>query len=155
MKSTRRGRLIAPAMTIIGGTGLAAAVAAAQGWEAAIPVAVIAVAGAIGYYAWGGRDSDMGAMLGQRVDERQSLLRMRAQALAAVAVAVTGVVGFTVAVALRVPVWPFLPVLGVDVIAFIAGLAICRARGSVVRRETLAVPIITSGPRGECNGLRE
>ncbi len=48
MKSANRGRLVAPAMTIIFGTGLAAAVAAAQGWEDAIPVAVIAVAGAAG-----------------------------------------------------------------------------------------------------------
>jgi len=55
---------------------------------------------------------------------------MRALALAAAAVAVTGVVGFTVAVALRVPVWLFPLVLGVEVIAFIAGLAICRARGA-------------------------
>jgi hypothetical protein len=77
-----------------------------------------------------GRDSDTGAMLSSRTDERLSLLRMRAQAPAAVAVAVTGVVGFTVAVALRVPVWLFLLVLGVEVMAFIAGLAIYRARGA-------------------------
>jgi hypothetical protein len=69
-------------------------------------------------------------LLSSRTDERQSLLRMRALALAAAAVAVTGVVGFTVAVALRVPVWLFPLVLGVEVIAFIAGLAICRARGA-------------------------
>jgi len=130
MKSTRRGRLIAPAMTIIGGTGLAAAVAAAQGWEAAIPVAVIAVAGAIGYYVWSGRDSDMGAMLGQRVDERQSLLRMRAQSLAGVAGGFAGIVGYMVAVALKDPVWPFVLILGVEAAAFIAGLAIYGAHGA-------------------------
>jgi hypothetical protein len=117
-------------MTIIFGTGLAAAVAAAQGWEDAIPVAVIAVAGAVGYYVWGGRDSDTGAMFGQRVDERQSLLRMRAQALAAVAVAVTGVVGYMVAVALKDPVWPFVLFLGVESVVFIAGLVIYGARGA-------------------------
>jgi hypothetical protein len=102
------------------------------------------VVAAFGYYLWGGtgRDSDTGAMLSSRTDERQSLLRMRAQALAAMAVAVTGVAGFTVAVAFRVPAWPFLPVLGVEVIAFIASLAICRARrplGKLVpRRGTTA-----------------
>lgn len=130
MKTGKHGRLVAPTMTIIFGTGLAAAVAAAQGWEAAIPVAVIAVVGAVGYYIWGGRDSDMGAMFGSRVDERQSLLRMRAQALAAVAVAVTGVVGFMVAVALKDPVWPFTLFLGVEVVVFIAGLVIYSARGA-------------------------
>jgi len=130
MKSAKHGRLVAPAMTIIFGTGLAAAVAAAQGWEAAIPVAVIAVAGAVGYYVWGGRDSDTGAMFGPRVDERQSLLRMRAQALAAMAVAVTGVVGYMVAVALKDPVWPFVLFLGVEAVVFIAGLVIYGARGA-------------------------
>ena len=34
MKSAKHGRLTAPAMMIIGGTGLAGAVAAGQGWEA-------------------------------------------------------------------------------------------------------------------------
>jgi len=130
MKSAKHGRLVAPAMAIIFGAGLAAAVAAAQGWEAAIPVAAIAAAGAVGYYVWGGRDSDRGAMLGQRVDERQSLLRMRAQALAAVAVAVTGVVGYMVAVALKDPVWPFVLFLGVESVVFIAGLVIYGARGA-------------------------
>lgn len=130
MKNAKHGRPVAPAMTIIFGTGLAAAVAAAQGWEAAIPVAVIAAAGAVGYYVWGGRDSDRGAMVGQRVDERQSLLRMRAQALAAVAVAITGVVGYMVAVALKDPVWPFVLFLGVEAITFTAGLVVYGARGA-------------------------
>jgi hypothetical protein len=35
---------------IIGGTGLAAAVAAGQGWEAAVPAEALAVVAAIGYY---------------------------------------------------------------------------------------------------------
>ncbi len=78
---------------------------------------------------WGGRDSDTGGMFGQRVDERQSLLRMRAQALAAVAVAVTGVVGYMVAVALKDPVWPFVLFLGVEAVVFITGLVIYGARG--------------------------
>jgi hypothetical protein len=124
MKSATRGRLRAPAIMTIGGTGLAAAVAVAKGWEYAIPPEVIAVLAAIGYYAWAGRDSDMGAMLGARVDERQSLLRMQAQALAGVAGTTAGVIGYMVAIALKDPVWPFVLILGVQVIAFIAGLAI-------------------------------
>ncbi len=103
MKNAKRGRLVAPAMMIILGTGLAAAVAAAQGWQAAILIEAVAAVGAIGNYVWGGRDSDMGAMFGSRVDERQSLLRMRAQSLAAVAVAITAVVGTMVATALKDP----------------------------------------------------
>jgi hypothetical protein len=130
MKSTTHGRLAAPAIMIIGGTGLAVAVAAGQGWEAAIPTEAIAVVAAIGYYVWGGRDSDMGAMFGSRVDERQSLLRMRAQALAAVAGAAAGLIGYMVAVARKDPVWPFVLVLGAGAITFIASLAIYGARGA-------------------------
>jgi hypothetical protein len=141
MKSARRLRLRAPAMAIIIGTGSTAAIVAAQGWEAAIPVAVIAVVGAVCYYIWGGRDSDMGAMFGSRVDERQSLVRMRAQSLAAVAVGITAIVGTMVAAALRDPIWPFALLAGVEAAAFIAGLAIYGARplgNPVPRRATTA-----------------
>jgi hypothetical protein len=130
MKSVKLGRLTAPAIMIIGGTGLAAAVATAQGWKAAITTEAIAIVAAVGYYLWGGRDSDSGAMLGGRVDERQSLLRTRAQALAGVAGAAAGVVGYTVAIALKDPVWPFLLIVGVQTIAFSAGLAIYGERGA-------------------------
>lgn len=129
MKSAKHGRLRVPAIMIIGGAGLAAAVAAGQDWEAAIPVAALAVVAAIGYYIWGGRDSDTGAMIGQRVDERQSLLRTRAQALGGVAGVLAGLIGYMVAVALKDPVWPFVLVLGAEAVGFIAGLAIYGARG--------------------------
>ena len=128
MKDAKHGRLAAPVIMIIGGTGFTAATAAAYGWVAAIAVAAVAVVAAVGYYVWGGRDSDMGAMFGARVDERQSLLRTRAQALALLAGTVAGLVGFMVALALKDPVWPFALILGIEVVTFIAGLAIYRVR---------------------------
>lgn len=130
MKSAKHGRLTAPAMMIIGGTGFTTATAVAQGWQAAMPIAALAVIGAIGYYVWGGRDSDMGAMLGRRVDERQILVRARAQSLAGVAGATAGLGGYMVAIALKDPVWPFVLILGVEAIAFIAGLAIYGPHGA-------------------------
>lgn len=130
MKSARLGRLTAPVIMIIGGTGFAAATAAAYGWVAAIAVAALAAVGAIGYYMWSGRDSDTGAMFGQRVDERQSLLRTRAQALAGVAGTCAGLVGYMIAIAIKNPVWPFALIFGVQVIAFSAGLAIYGERGA-------------------------
>ena len=95
-----------------------------------IPIAALAVIGAVGYYVWGGRDSDMGAMLGRRVDERQILVRARAQSLAGVAGAAAGLGGYMVAIALKDPVWPFVLILGVEAIAFIAGLAIYGPHGA-------------------------
>jgi len=130
MKSAKRGRLVAPAIMIIGGTGLAAAVAVGRGWGAAIPTEVMAIILAVGYYIWGGRDSDTGAMIGQRVDERQVLIRMRAQALAAQAVGIIGLIGYIVAIALKDPVWPFVLFIGVEVVAFIGGLVVYGARGA-------------------------
>ena len=89
---------------------------------------MIAVVAAAGYYVWGGRDSDMGAMFGARVDERQSLLRMRAQSLALLAGTIAALVGYMVAVALKDPVWPFALILGIEAVTFIAGLTIYRVR---------------------------
>jgi hypothetical protein len=130
MKSAKHGRLAAPAIMIIGGTGLAGAVVASQGWEAAVPAEALAVVAAIGYYLWGGRDSDFGAMIGSRVDERQSLLRMRAQSLGGAAAGLASLIGYIVAVALKDPVWPFLLVLGAGAVGFIAGLAIYGGRSA-------------------------
>lgn len=72
MNSANHRRLVAPAIMIIFGAGLAAAASAAQSWGAAIPIAVIAVVAAAGYYVWGGRDSDMGAMFGSRIPSGRS-----------------------------------------------------------------------------------
>ncbi len=128
MMGTRHSRLRAPANMIIGGAVITAAVAAGYGWGAAIPCAVIAVVAAIGYYVLGGRDSDIGAMYGARVDERQDLLRMKARSFAAQAVGAVVLVGTVVTVALREPIWPFALFGGVEVLAFFAGLAIFRGR---------------------------
>jgi hypothetical protein len=59
-------------------------------------------------------------------EERQapSLLRTRAQALAGVAGTAAGLVGYMVTIAIKAPVWPFVLILGVQVIAFSTGLAI-------------------------------
>ena len=122
--------LLSAAM-IVGGGGLAAADAVGQGWKQAIGVAVITVIAAIGYYIVGGRDSDYGAMIGSKVDERQNLLRTRAQALGGVAVALAAVIGYMVAIALRDPVWPFALFACVDAAAFVAGLVIFRARSAL------------------------
>jgi hypothetical protein len=113
---------------IIGGIGFATATGEATGWVAAIPVAALAVVAAIGYYIWGGTDSDTGATFGGRADERQGQLRTRAQALVGVAGAAAALIGYMIAVAYKDPVWPLVLVIGVQVIAFIGGLAVYGAR---------------------------
>jgi hypothetical protein len=130
MRNSRSLRLRAPTVMIVGGTGLTVGVAVGQGWVAAIPEAVLTIAAAIGYYIWGGRDSDVGAMIGSRVDERQNLIRTQAQALAGVVGAVTAVVGTIVAAALKDPIWPFALFAGIGAATFVVGLAIYGARST-------------------------
>ena len=54
---------------------VAAAVVVGYGWGSAVPVVIITIVAGIGYCLWGGRDSDTGAMIGSRADERQPLWR--------------------------------------------------------------------------------
>jgi hypothetical protein len=94
MRSIRNRRLRTPIAMLAWGAVLTVAVGHG-GVGGAIAVAVVCVAAAVYYYGAGGQDSDYGALIGARADERQVLIRMRARALSALvmaAVAVTGVV---------------------------------------------------------------
>ena len=77
MKRLIRPRLRAPAQVAVIGLAGAAAIVAGYGWGNAIPFAVLAVALAIGVYVWGGRDTDRGALIGSRPDERQASLQKK------------------------------------------------------------------------------
>ena len=112
MTSIRNRRLRRPAGMLAAGAVLAAATGVGQGWGAAIAVMVVAMAAAVFYYGAGGRDSDCGALVGGRADERQALIRTRAQAQAGTVVYAAAVIGAIVALALRGPghwasYWPF------------------------------------------------
>ena len=128
MMRQSRGRLRVPSLMLILGTGLAAAETVGRGWHNAISIEVIAVVAAAGFYLVGRRDSDMGALYGSRSDERQHMVRLRAQALTAQAMALAGLIGFMVEIARRAPTWPFVVILGVAVVSFPVGMAIFRDR---------------------------
>jgi hypothetical protein len=128
MMRQSRGRLRVPALMLILGTGLAAAETVGRGWHNAISIEVIAVVAAAGFYLVGGRDNDMGALYGSHSDERQHMVRLRAQALTAQAMTLGCLVGFMVDIARRAPTWPFVVIVGVAVVSFLAGMAIFRDR---------------------------
>lgn len=67
-----------PVLMLILGTGLAAAEAIGHGWRDAIPIEVVTVVAAVGYFLVGGLDHDIGAIYGSRGDERQHMVRPRA-----------------------------------------------------------------------------
>jgi len=111
MKSIR-GRLRAPIAMLASGAVLAVVGGIGQGWGAAVGVMVVAIAAAVFYYGVGGRDSDYGALIGDRADERQALIKTEAEALSGTATYAAAVIGAVVALALRGPghwgsYWPF------------------------------------------------
>ena len=102
-------------LAVVGGIG--------QGWGAAIAVMVVTIAAAVFYYGAGGRDSDYGALVGDRADERQALIKTRAEALSGTAVYAAAVIGAVVALALRGPghgasYWPFGLVVVVGTVSY-------------------------------------
>ena len=142
MIMTRHPRLRAPAVMAVGGSVIAAAVVIGQGWAAAVPVEVVTIAAAIGYYVLGGRGSDLGAIVGRRTDERQESIRIRARALAAQVAGLAAVAGYVIELARGSAVWPFELFVAVLAGSFLAGLVIYRAGG--------AGP--ANGPDGEHEG---
>jgi hypothetical protein len=139
MIMTKHPRLRAPAVMVIGGSVIAAAVVIGQGWAAAVPVEVVTVAAAIGYYVLGGSGSDLGAIIGHRTDERQASIRIRARALAAQVAGLAAVAGYVIELARGNGVWPFELFLAILAGSFLAGLVIYRAGG----------PDPANGPDGE------
>lgn len=122
MKRLRRRRLRAPALMVIIGSLIALAEFVAKGWSYGAQCEGIVFVAALGYYWLGGTDSDMGAMLTSRADERQVGIRQRGRAVAALAMLAAALVGAVVSLTLDRPAWPFALVAAIGVVSFAVGL---------------------------------
>lgn len=71
MNQTKQNRLRVPIVMAAVGTAIAVATALGRGLAAAALGEAFTVAATLGYYYLGGRDSDTGALVGARADERQ------------------------------------------------------------------------------------
>jgi hypothetical protein len=124
MKSIRNRRLRTPIAMLAWGAVLAAAVAIGHGGAGGVIAgAVVCIAAAVYYYRAGGQDSDYGALIGDRADERQALIRTRARALAGTVMAAAALAGAVVELALRGAghwgsYWPFGLVVVVGAISY-------------------------------------
>ena len=120
-----RPRLRKPLLRAIAGTGVAAAWAiGSPHWWLAIVIEVSTLGYAVGWYRWGGQDTDEGALLGSRADERQQLVGQQAMALAAKFALIGAYIGVVVAFALKpVEAWPFVGVLAVGGFGYLFGLS--------------------------------
>ncbi|MGH3051102.1 MAG: hypothetical protein ACRDLK_13175 [Gaiellaceae bacterium] len=120
-------RLWAPVLTAGVGLALAAGALVAAGWAAAAPVAGVALVSATGYWWLSGTDTDVGALIGARADERQELVRLRVRVFAAVALFALATIGALVSAALHRTAWPCAAVVGLGAGCFLAGLGYYRA----------------------------
>lgn len=126
MTQRLRPRLRAPILTAGVGLALAVAVAVAAGWMAAAPVAVVSLTAAAAYYWLGGTDTDAGAMIACRADERQRTVRLQVRALAGFLMFVGASAGALVAALAKQPAWPYAVIVGIGVLTFVGGLILGR-----------------------------
>ena len=121
-----RPRLRKPLRNALAGTVFAAAWALRGGnaWQLSIVAEVTVLVSAITMYVRAGEDNDEGALAGSRADERQKLLSLRSQALAAKLAATAAFIGLTIAVAVKATWWwPFLVILAVAGFGYLLGLS--------------------------------
>jgi hypothetical protein len=132
-----RPRLRAPAQLVV--LGAVAAVIfglAHHGWGPAVGIMVPFLALAAVYYAGGGQDTDMGAIIGSRPDERQASVQMKVLALQGKVMAGAAGPIFMIAVLgkaawwPKLDVWPFAIPLLVASVSGLAGWVIYRERGN-------------------------
>jgi hypothetical protein len=119
-------RLRKPLFRAVAGLVLAGAWAiggGAQKWLA-IVIAISVVCYAVGWYVLAGQDTDEGALLGSRADERQQLVGQKARALAGVVAAAAAYAGLVIALAVkRDDAWPFAVMLLVTGFGYLFGLS--------------------------------
>jgi hypothetical protein len=121
-----RPRLRKPLRNALAGTVFAAAWALRGGnaWQLSIAAEVTVLVSAVTMYVRAGEDNDEGALAGSRADERQKLLSLRSQALAAKLAATAAFIGLTIAVAVKAAWWwPFLVILAVAGFGYLLGLS--------------------------------
>jgi hypothetical protein len=124
--STKHPRLIVPAVMAVGGTALAIGSWIGAGWGAALGCELVTVIATCGYFALGGRDSDVGALIASKPDERQASIGMRAAALSGMTLVVVALGGVVIATAMGEFAWPFLLFSVVGGASYLVGLIIYR-----------------------------
>ena len=121
-----RPRLRKPLLRGVAGLGLAGAWAIGGGharWLA-IVIAIAALGNAVAWYRWAGDESDEGALLGSRADERQMLVGQKARALAGMAALAAAYAGLVITLAVkRADAWPFAVLFAVTGFAYLFGLS--------------------------------
>jgi hypothetical protein len=122
-------RLRAPVSMLVGGAVIAAFVVPSHGWKTLLGLGPLTVVMAAGWYLSGGRDSDFGALMRDKADERQAYRRLKTQALVGIVTSVAVGVAYLVALAARATLWPLSILIFVPGVTFVVGWAIYREPG--------------------------
>lgn len=122
MKRIQRSRFLVPVAIFVGGTLVAAATALGSTWASAGTVELFVALAALGLFALGHGDSDVGAVFAHREDERQRVVRARAYALAMKVMYLAAFVCLVVAIAVKENYWQADVVLSCGGVAFVVGL---------------------------------
>jgi uncharacterized membrane protein len=126
MTSTKLLRSRVPLAMIVIGTVIALAAVPHSGPSGALVIEAFSVAAAFAYYVLGRRDTDTGALVGSRADERQATIALRASAFSGRVMALAAIVGFVVQTARGASTWPFALFAAIGAISFIAGIGLAR-----------------------------
>jgi uncharacterized membrane protein len=124
MTKLHNSRLAVPITVIAAGSVIAGAVAVGHTWQGALITELVVVVIAAAYYAATRRDSDAGAIYGQRADERQVMVRMEASRLAFVVMICAAFVCAVVTVALSDSYWQADLVGSLGGLTFLFGLVL-------------------------------
>jgi hypothetical protein len=93
-------------------------------WWVPIQVAIATAVRVVTVYRRGNQDSDEGALVGSRADERQKLLSVRSRALAGTVALIAAFAGLTIAIAVGASWWwPFVVMLAVTGFAYLFGFS--------------------------------
>jgi hypothetical protein len=119
-------RLRKPLLRVMAGLALAGAWAIGGGPAAwmAIIIAIVILGNAVAWYVAAGDDSDEGALLGSRADERQKLAGQKARALAGTVAMTAAYAGVVITLAVdRADAWPFAALFVITAAAYRFGLS--------------------------------
>jgi hypothetical protein len=124
MTRWKHARLWTLAFPVLSGSAIATAFGIRLGWKFAVitEVVVLMMVGIL--YLRSGEDTDTGAILGNRADERQTLIRLKATRLSLVVALCTTIGAFVIAVAVKAAYWPFEVLYFTIVVSYFTGLRV-------------------------------
>ena len=123
MKRPKGSRVYAPLGTLLVGSMIAGAVAIGHTWGDALIAEIVTVIVSLVYFFVTGRDSDVGAIYGQRSDERQQQVRASASRLGFIAAVSAAYVCAAISVASNESYWQPDVIVAVGGMGFLIGIA--------------------------------